>query len=73
VDEIEPSLFQAVDAAFVSDLPALRIIHGKGTFALRNEVARLLGGDRRVASLRPGGFEEGGSGVTVVEFLGGGD
>ena len=73
VDEIEPSLFQAVDAAFVSDLPALRIIHGKGTFALRNEVARLLGGDRRVASLRPGGFEEGGSGVTVVEFLGGGN
>jgi len=73
VDEIEPSLLQAVDAAFVSDLPALRIIHGKGTFALRNQVARLLEPDRRVASLRPGGFEEGGSGVTVVEFLGGGD
>jgi len=73
VDEIEQLLIQAVDAAFVSDLPALRIIHGKGTYALRKEVGRLLRGDRRVANLRPGGFEEGGSGVTVVEFLGGGD
>jgi len=73
VDEIEPALAPAVDAAFVADLPTLRIIHGKGTFALRKEVARLLGTDRRVASLRPGGFEEGGSGVTVVVFLGGGD
>jgi DNA mismatch repair protein MutS2 len=73
VDEIEPVLITAVDAAFVGDLPTLRIIHGKGTFALRKEVARLLRSDRRVASLRPGGFEEGGSGVTVVEFLGGGD
>ena len=73
VDEIEASLVQAVDAAFVADLPTLRIIHGKGTYALRKEVARLLEADRRVSSLRPGGFEEGGSGVTVVEFLGGGD
>ncbi len=72
-DEIEAPLLQAMDAAFVADLPALRIIHGKGTFALRREVARLVGDDRRVAGLRPGGFEEGGSGVTVVEFLGGGD
>ena len=73
VDEIEQLLIQAVDAAFVADLPALRIIHGKGTYALRKEVGRLLQGDPRVASLRPGGFEEGGSGVTVAEFLGGGD
>jgi DNA mismatch repair protein MutS2 len=73
VDEIEPAVVQAVDSAFVADLPTLRIIHGKGTFALRKEVARLLRDDPRVADLRPGGFEEGGSGVTVVEFLGGGD
>jgi len=73
VDEIEASLVQAVDSAFVAELPTLRIIHGKGTYALRKEVARLLEADRRVSSLRPGGFEEGGSGVTVVEFMGGGD
>jgi len=73
VDEIEAPLLRALDAAFVADLPGLRIIHGKGTFALRAEVARLVEGDRRVVGLRPGGFEEGGSGVTVVEFPGGGD
>lgn len=72
-EEIEAPLLRALDAAFVADLPGLRIIHGKGTFALRNEVARLVEADRRVAGLRPGGFEEGGFGVTVVEFLGGGD
>ena len=68
VDEIEQALLPAVDAAHVVDLPSLRIIHGKGTFALREEVGRLLAGDRRIDRLRPGGFEEGGSGVTVVEF-----
>ncbi|MCL7958504.1 MAG: Smr/MutS family protein [marine benthic group bacterium] len=73
VDEIEQALLPAVDAAHVVDLPSLRIIHGKGTFALREEVGRLLAGDRRIDRLRPGGFEEGGSGVTVVEFQRGGD
>mgnify|MGYP000751873946 CR=1 FL=1 len=73
VDEIEQALLPAVDAAHVVDLPSLRIIHGKGTFALREEVGRLLAGDRRIDRLRPGGFEEGGSGVTVVEFRRGGE
>jgi DNA mismatch repair protein MutS2 len=71
-DEVEHTLLPAVDAAHVADLPALRIIHGKGTFAVRDEVNRLLDRDRRIAGLRPGGFEEGGSGVTVVEFRKGG-
>jgi DNA mismatch repair protein MutS2 len=52
----------------VNDLPGLRIIHGKGTGALRQEVARVLDNDSRVRTHRPGGFQEGGSGVTVVEF-----
>jgi DNA mismatch repair protein MutS2 len=73
VDEVEQALLPAVDAAHVVDLPSLRIIHGKGTFALREEVGRLLTGDRRIDRLRPGGFEEGGLGVTVVEFRRGGD
>jgi DNA mismatch repair protein MutS2 len=72
-DEIDRVVLPAVDAAHVSDLPTLRIIHGKGTFALRERVADLLGRDRRIARLRPGGFEEGGSGVTVVEFRRGAD
>ena len=72
-DEIDHALLPAVDAAHVADLPTLRIIHGKGTFALREKVGSLLSRDRRIARLRPGGFEEGGSGVTVVEFRRDGD
>ncbi len=68
VDEVEGALAGAVDAAIVNDVPSLRIIHGKGTGALRSEVERLLDRDRRIQSHRPGGFQEGGSGVTVAEF-----
>lgn len=68
VDEVEGALATSLDAAFVSDLGTLRIIHGKGTGVLREEVRRLLARDGRIARYREGGFEEGGSGVTVVEF-----
>jgi DNA mismatch repair protein MutS2 len=69
VEEVEGALSQGLDAAFVNDVPRLRIIHGKGTGALRQEVARVLDGDGRVQTYRLGGFQEGGSGVTVVEFV----
>ena len=68
VEEVEGVLSQGLDAAFVNDVPSLRIIHGKGTGALRQEVARVLSSDGRVHTYRLGGFQEGGSGVTVVEF-----
>jgi DNA mismatch repair protein MutS2 len=68
VDEVVGALAPALDAAVINDLPAVRIIHGKGTGALRQEVARILAADGRVRAFRAGGFQEGGSGVTVVEF-----
>ena len=68
VEEVEAVLSPGLDAAIVNDVPSLRIIHGKGTGALRHEVARILERDSRVRSHRLGGFQEGGSGVTVVEF-----
>ena len=68
VEEVEAVLSQGLDAAIVNDVPSLRVIHGKGTGALRLEVARILERDNRVRSHRLGGFQEGGSGVTVVEF-----
>lgn len=68
VDEVEGALSLALDAAVVNDVPSLRIIHGKGTGALREEVARIVAADGRVRKSRPGGFQEGGSGVTVVQF-----
>jgi DNA mismatch repair protein MutS2 len=68
VDEIGVPLFAALDAAVVADLGRLVVIHGKGTGALKDEVSRLVKGDTRVANVRPGGFDEGGWGVTVLEF-----
>ncbi|MEX2569913.1 MAG: endonuclease MutS2 [Gemmatimonadota bacterium] len=68
VDELELQLGRSLDRAHMAGLPSFRIIHGKGTGALRAEVQELLGSDRRIASFRPGERYEGGTGVTVVEF-----
>jgi DNA mismatch repair protein MutS2 len=67
-DEAIAKLATAIDAAIQAALPALRIIHGKGTGALREVVAEALRSDRRVASFRAGGIGEGGTGVTVAEM-----
>lgn len=64
VGEVE----RAVDAAVRADLTTLRIIHGKGTGALREVVAQTLRADRRVKSFRLGMPSEGGTGVTIVEL-----
>jgi DNA mismatch repair protein MutS2 len=70
VDEIRGPLLAALDAAIVADLGRLVVIHGKGTGALREEVGRLVEGDERIVDVRPGGFAEGGSGVTVLQLKG---
>jgi DNA mismatch repair protein MutS2 len=67
-DEVAGVLQPALDAALQAALPSLRIIHGKGTGALRKVVADLLRADRRILSFRPGGAGEGGSGVTVAKL-----
>jgi DNA mismatch repair protein MutS2 len=68
VDEVEFELGPALDRAFLTDVPELRIIHGKGTGAVRSRVTELLEQDKRVAEYRLGGPGEGGAGVTVVTF-----
>ena len=67
-DEVETVVMQALDAAVRADLKSLRIIHGKGTGALRDRVAEMLQKDSRVQSFRLGAWNEGGAGVTVAEF-----
>jgi DNA mismatch repair protein MutS2 len=66
VDEVELALGRALDGAVVGNLAELRVIHGKGTGAVKSRVQELLRRDRRVVAFRPGGDGEGGSGVTVV-------
>jgi len=68
VGDIDDVVMQALDAAVRADLKAIRIIHGKGTGALRARVAEMLRKDTRVKSFRLGAWNEGGTGVTVAEF-----
>jgi DNA mismatch repair protein MutS2 len=68
VDEVDQALLRSIDAAILSDLVELRIIHGKGTGAVRARVTALLEDDGRVATFRVGARSEGGGGVTVASF-----
>ena len=56
------------DTAAIAGFKTVRLIHGKGTGALRNALWGYLKKDRRVASFRIGRFGEGDGGVTVVEL-----
>ena len=67
-DEVDDVLLPALDNAVRADLRSLRIIHGKGTGALRDRVTELLRKDTRARSFRMGLWNEGGAGVTVVEL-----
>ena len=68
VDEAAARLRRILDRAVVADVPELRLVHGKGTGALRAMVAELLDEDPRVRTHRSGGVGEGGAGVTVVRL-----
>lgn len=66
VEEVELELGRALDGAVLAHLPELRIVHGKGTGAVRARVHELLRRDRRVREFRGGVHGEGGAGVTVA-------
>lgn len=68
IDEAEPLLARAIDDAVLADLPYLRIIHGKGTGALRDFVQGVVKRDQRIKSFAFAPANQGGNGVTVVEF-----
>ncbi|MEP7226689.1 MAG: Smr/MutS family protein, partial [Gemmatimonadales bacterium] len=67
-DEAEMATIAAVDAAVLSEQPFLRIIHGMGTGVVRERVQRVVSKDRRVARYAFAPRNQGGTGVTVVEF-----
>ena len=68
IDEALPKLDQYLHDAFMDGLIQVRVIHGKGTGALRLTVRRELKKHPLVKSFRPGEYGEGGEGVTVVEL-----
>jgi DNA mismatch repair protein MutS2 len=68
VVEVDDRLMQALDDAIRADLASLRIIHGKGTGALRERVIEMLRKESRVRAVRAGAWNEGGAGVTVAEL-----
>ena len=68
VDEAIMELDKYLDDAYIAHLPSVRIVHGKGTGALRKGVHNYLRRQKHVKSYRLGEFGEGDAGVTIVEF-----
>jgi DNA mismatch repair protein MutS2 len=68
IDEALFKLDQYLHDSFVAGLYQVRVVHGKGTGTLRQAVREELGRHPLVKSYRPGGYGEGGAGVTVVEL-----
>jgi DNA mismatch repair protein MutS2 len=67
-DEALSALERYLDAAFLSGMPFVRIIHGKGTGKLRQAVREALSQNPHVRSFEGGGDKEGGEGVTVAKL-----
>lgn len=68
VDEALSVLDKYLDDAYLAHLSQVRVVHGRGTGALRNGVHSHLRRLKYVKSFRLGNFGEGDTGVTIVEF-----
>lgn len=67
-DEAWLAVDKYFDEAVLAGFKKVRLIHGKGTGALKAALWKFLKGDRRISSFRIGQFGEGDGGVTVVEL-----
>ena len=68
VDEAVAQLDKYLDDAYIAHLPQVRIVHGKGTGALRAGIHKHLKRLKYVKEFHLGGFGEGDAGVTIVVF-----
>ena len=68
VDEAICELDKYLDDAYLAHLPSVRIVHGKGTGALRSAVHSHLKRQKHVKEFRLGEYGEGDAGVTIVTF-----
>jgi DNA mismatch repair protein MutS2 len=69
VDDMLIELDRYLDTAYLAGLPFVRLIHGKGTGALRQAVRDELRVHPLVSEFRPGDSAEGGEGVTVARLV----
>lgn len=67
-DEAWLAVDKYLDEALLTGYHTVRLIHGKGTGALKNALWQYLKGDRRIKNFRLGRYGEGDGGVTVVEL-----
>ena len=68
VDEALAALDKYLDDAYLAHMPSVRVVHGKGTGALRNAVHSHLKRLRNVKEYRLGEYGDGDAGVTIVTF-----
>lgn len=69
VEEALSNLDKFIDDAVLGGIQTIRIVHGKGTGALRSAVQQALRRDKRVKTFRLGAYGEGDSGVTIADLM----
>ena len=68
MDEAIAKLDKYLDDAYLSHLQSVRVVHGKGTGALRAGIHQYLKRQKHIKSFHLAEFGEGDAGVTIVEF-----
>ena len=67
-DDAKYTVDKYLDDAYLSGLKSVRIIHGKGSGALRSKIKEHLRHNKHIKSAKDAAYNEGGDGVTVVVF-----
>ena len=68
LDSARMDVGKYIDDAYIAGLKEVTVIHGRGEGILAAGLRKALRKNKNVASVRPGKFNEGGDGVTVVKL-----